>query len=260
MNAVNSIRPSCLGESRAPGEPMFVRETGAGDVRALQTATGASIAALRPYAPDPLGLAQTVSRRQRALSIGAALLVQATFIAAWIYGATFEVPPQTEPMVMVALMEETKVEAPPPPPVAPRLMSPMIVLDVPVLPEIAEPPVAPSPARDSSVITTTDHLVASYARANVENFQATLLRHLNAHKHYPSVARAKRQQGVVYVRFAMDRQGHVLSAAIAKASRHAVLDGEGLALISRAQPLPLPPAEIAGDSIELIVPVEFSLR
>lgn len=74
------------------------------------------------------------------------------------------------------------------------------------------------------------------------------------------MAQGQRQQGVVYLRFAIDRQGKVLSSQINKSSGFELLDDEVLALVQRAQPVPSPPPDIAGDRIELLVPVAFSLR
>jgi periplasmic protein TonB len=65
---------------------------------------------------------------------------------------------------------------------------------------------------------------------------------------------------VVYLRFAMDRQGRVTSSQINKSSDFELLDDEVLALIQRAQPLPAPPPEVPGAVVDLVVPVAFSLR
>ena len=65
---------------------------------------------------------------------------------------------------------------------------------------------------------------------------------------------------MVYLRFAIDRQGKVLLSQINKSSGFGLLDDEVLALIQRAQPLPSPPPEIGGERIELLVPVAFFLR
>jgi protein TonB len=58
----------------------------------------------------------------------------------------------------------------------------------------------------------------------------------------------------------MDRQGHVLSAQIAKSSGYESLDDETLALVHRAEPLPPPPAEVPGETLSLTVPVQFFLK
>jgi periplasmic protein TonB len=52
----------------------------------------------------------------------------------------------------------------------------------------------------------------------------------------------------------------VLAAALERGSGHADLDEEVLALIRRADPLPPFPPDLAQDRLELVVPVQFSLR
>jgi len=57
----------------------------------------------------------------------------------------------------------------------------------------------------------------------------------------------------------MDRAGRVLASRIERSSGRALLDREALAMLARAQPLPAPPPEISGATIELTTPVEFFL-
>jgi len=99
-----------------------------------------------------------------------------------------------------------------------------------------------------------------WASSSAQTWQGRLLAHLERRKRYPAEARARRLQGVAHVRFTMDRQGRVLSAALEHSSGHAALDREALALLQRAQPLPPPPAETPGERITLTVPVEFFTR
>ena len=58
----------------------------------------------------------------------------------------------------------------------------------------------------------------------------------------------------------MDRAGHVLSFEVVGSSGWADLDKEALDLIQRAQPLPSIPKDYPGETLDLIVPVVFSLR
>jgi len=74
------------------------------------------------------------------------------------------------------------------------------------------------------------------------------------------MAQEQRQQGVVHLRFTIDREGKVLASEINKSSGFELLDEEVLALIQRAQPVPPPPPEVTGNRIEMLVPVSFSLR
>jgi periplasmic protein TonB len=58
----------------------------------------------------------------------------------------------------------------------------------------------------------------------------------------------------------MSRDGRVLAARIERASGVAILDQEGLDLLQRAQPLPPLPSDQPGESLELLVPVQFYLK
>jgi protein TonB len=74
------------------------------------------------------------------------------------------------------------------------------------------------------------------------------------------MAMARRQQGVPYIRFVMDRDGKVLSSRLERSSGFPDLDREAVSLPKRASPLPKPPDNKRGDTLELVVPVEFFLR
>jgi periplasmic protein TonB len=91
-------------------------------------------------------------------------------------------------------------------------------------------------------------------------WQGLLLADLESHKRYPPEARERGEQGVVYLRFAMDRRGKVLSLSLQKSSGFGDLDQETLDLIERSQPLPPPPPTITGSVIELVVPIQFELQ
>jgi protein TonB len=123
----------------------------------------------------------------------------------------------------------------------------------PVPPSVASLP--PSPAPPSASQSS-----ASSAPAARGSWQAQLVAWIEKYKRYPRVAQEQRQQGVVYLRFAMDRHGRVTSSQINKSSGFELLDDEVLELIQRAQPLPAPPPEVPGDPISLVVPVAFSLH
>ncbi|EWY40397.1 hypothetical protein N825_36935 [Skermanella stibiiresistens SB22] len=91
-------------------------------------------------------------------------------------------------------------------------------------------------------------------------FQQRLLQHLDRHKRYPQASQRRRQQGTAMLRFTMDAEGNVLSYRLERSSGHEALDEEVLAMIQRSQPLPRIPADLGRDRLELVVPVQFSLR
>jgi TonB family protein len=191
-----------------------------------------------------------------------ALGVQVLFVAGIAYGTMRELIPQLDTVTVVNILDETPVveELPPPPP--PRLETPAIQMQAPLV-TITEP--EPPKAAPTAIITDTPapppaHVGDGERERLIVEFQRALQRHLIRHMRYPPAARARKEEGIVYVRVAMSRAGHVLSAKIQDASDFPELNEEGLAVIARAQPLPLPPDAVPGDPVDLIIPVTFSLR
>ncbi|MBI1329985.1 MAG: TonB family protein [Alphaproteobacteria bacterium] len=91
-------------------------------------------------------------------------------------------------------------------------------------------------------------------------FQQRLFAHLNRYKRYPRQARAAHIEGVVLLHFIMNRTGQVLAFDIARSSGRPLLDGEARSLIARAQPLPTIPDGWPQQTLDITVPIEFSLR
>ena len=87
-----------------------------------------------------------------------------------------------------------------------------------------------------------------------------MVAHLQRNKRYPRGSESRREQGVVTLSFSLDRRGHVLSRSIVRSSGYAELDGEVMAMIARAQPLPAFPPEMPQSSIQLVVPIRFSVH
>ena len=125
----------------------------------------------------------------------------------------------------------------------------------------------PTPAPQTAAVPTPPAAApaapaaSAAASASVRNsWQAQIVGWLARYKRYPRPAQEQRQQGATYLRFTIDREGRVLSHRIERSSGYPLLDEEVQELIQRAQPLPPPPPEVPGARIELVVPVEFSLR
>jgi protein TonB len=58
----------------------------------------------------------------------------------------------------------------------------------------------------------------------------------------------------------MNREGALLSARLDRSTGFPVLDAEALALFERAAPLPGLPKSVPGETVEIVVPVEFFIR
>lgn len=82
---------------------------------------------------------------------------------------------------------------------------------------------------------------------------------LMAHESYPEMARQRRQQGTVVVRFEVDRSGQVLSASLAHSSGLALLDQAALSLLRGASLPPFPPNAPAGHTT-VTIPIHYHLE
>jgi protein TonB len=214
-------------------------------------------------------------RRNSLTAIALTLLVQATpfAIALWVWQpALVQIAPAASLTVFDVPAPQTPTETAPPEPVetppdeamatpAPSVQAvpvdPAIVISTqgpssPTLPVISPPTpaakVQPAPPPRTAPSAPSE---------NPADWQSRVLGRLNAAKAYPASARARRQQGVVLIRFTLSRRGDVLGIALAESSGFALLDREALALPKRASPLPPPPDDVKGERIELVVPVEF---
>lgn len=198
-------------------------------------------------------------KRGRYLGGVIVVLGHVALIAAIIWGGSKVYRALTPEPISVAIISEAppKTELPPPPP-PPKMEIP----DVAVAPEITiatPPPVNaisvqqvknPAPAAPPSPVAGTGRDV----------YLGQIIAHLDAAKHYPPQARKLHIEGVVQLHFVMDRSGHVLTFDIAKSSGRAILDEETRQLIARAQPLPPIPADWPQQTLNLVVPVEFTLH
>jgi periplasmic protein TonB len=119
----------------------------------------------------------------------------------------------------------------------------------------APPRVDAQPTASSAVLPGLVATVASVKAA----WKKSLISHLKRSRNYPETARLLGQQGRVIVRFRVDRSGHVISSHIVKGAGARRLDNEVLALLVRADPMPVPPDQLPDSELELEVPVNFKL-
>lgn len=234
-----------------------------------------------PPAPtaDPLAWPGDGARWTRALGIVAGLHAVPILIAAYWLGPVPHIP-AAEPAVLVELAPAAVPERPveptpqPPEPVT-RPERPRAVVEAPREAKIVEPVPAAQPAVTMPVRRPVEESESTRETApppprpapppprpasGQPTWQGMLLGHLDRHKRYPRDAQLRRSQGVPWIRFVIDREGRVRSVNLERSSGFRSLDAEAIALPRRAEPLPKPPAEVDGQVIELVVPVEFFLR
>ncbi|WP_296704306.1 energy transducer TonB [Thiocapsa sp. UBA6158] len=93
-----------------------------------------------------------------------------------------------------------------------------------------------------------------------DRYYAELAAWLERHKRYPSQARKMRQEGIVRVRFVIERSGKVISHRIETSSGHTALDRAASELLRRASPMPPIPASMNRSRLEIVVPIAYRLR
>lgn len=172
---------------------------------------------------------------------------------------------------------------PPPPPPRPVADTPPPTDAVPSVPEqetVLPEALArvPSPASAAPAIAAADAGVAATQRVDApvtapapaavdpnsvrrerEAYIRALMAALLQHRTYPAAARKEREQGVVHVRFSIDRDGQVLSSSVQRSAGAAVLDAAALDVLQRASPLPPIPASMGKDTLTITVPIEYAL-
>lgn len=175
----------------------------------------------------------------------------------------YEEPPPPEPPPPEVEPEVALPAPPPPPPAPPQPRRPPRPRPPQAQPVQNQAPPSEAPAAPAPVAAAPSPGTAPVQRGGgggIVSWQGRLMARLQSQRRYPELSRSRREEGVVHLSFAMDRDGNVLSARIARSSGYPALDQETLDLARRASPLPPPPEEIPGSPLNLTVPVRFSLR
>jgi protein TonB len=166
-------------------------------------------------------------------------------------------PAEPEPVAAEPPPEEVAALPPPPPPAPAAPRTP----PRPALRQAPSPPPAPRAAEaPSAPVAPAAPAPAPARQAPPPSYVGALFAALERHKAYPQAARWRRAEGTALLRFTMRRDGSVAAWRIERSSGHEELDLAVAEMIRRASPLPPPPPELAGDIVELTVPVRFSLR
>ena len=258
---------------------LVAQGSGDGTTHATTPAT-ASRGATPPRQPSTRYSDQPMNPKTRLIGLGGTLgivmLIAGGGLITW---TTYRTPPKPAALQVfdvappAAPPEPVRDVRPGPPEVQKETASPVIVppqVEPPkiLLPSVTLPPVPVAkpvadpgpPAKDTTTPETKPEPPAPQISSSTPTWEGLVLRALMKVKRYPREASFRRQQGVPYIRFVMNRAGEVLSDRLERSSGVPALDNEALALPKRASPLPKPTKEVTGDTIELVVPVEFFLR
>ncbi len=101
---------------------------------------------------------------------------------------------------------------------------------------------------------------AEEAARRIEAWQKAIFAHIGRFKAYPEAARKRRIKGEIVLSFVLDRNGGVSGVRIATSSGTPVLDQAAIEVLRRASPLPAPPKDVGGETIELLLPMRYQLH
>ena len=166
----------------------------------------------------------------------------------------FKIPPVRAPLPEDAVILPPKTKRPPVPSIPTQQASNAAVAPPAQAKAEAAPTAVASPAPSNSSGASPK------AKREQANYYAMVSAHLNRRKKYPTEARKAREQGVVKVRFTVDRGGNISNVSITGSSGHAILDQATLALMQRVAPLPVMPVSMERDKVTISLPIDYSLR
>ena len=119
------------------------------------------------------------------------------------------------------------------------------------------PPSGVNPSQASAALILGLSPAAARARGNWEKALAS---HINLYQHYPAGAQTHHVHGQVTVQFTVDRGGKIVASRVIHGSGSLLLDEEAIAMLRRAVPLPVPPAEAQGATFDFVLPIRFQIK
>ncbi|MDM7321917.1 MAG: energy transducer TonB [Gammaproteobacteria bacterium] len=166
-----------------------------------------------------------------------------------------EPPPKPQP--------KSKPETPKPAPVAklPRQVSPIEASPPSPVLETSAQPEKPVVAPPTEVVSSPPVPVQPTPNADLENaYRARIRAAVDAHKHYPPLARRMGQEGQVKLAFTVDAEGRLLDVTIITSSGSASLDEAALQAVRDAAPFPPFPEGSQRQRWNFSIPLTFSLE
>jgi protein TonB len=120
-------------------------------------------------------------------------------------------------------------------------------------------PTTPAAEQAASPVTAPPALAGATPPASASaSWQGQLIAHLNRFKRYPPEAQIRQRQGTAVVQLRLLPNGSAEAVRLLSSSGTNTLDEEAVALIARAQPLPVPDRN--GSAIVIAVPIQFMIR
>ena len=93
----------------------------------------------------------------------------------------------------------------------------------------------------------------------INDYSSMLRAHIERFKRYPRMAQIRGWKGEVLIEAEIDGNGLLISSTVVRSSGRSILDNEGLAMMQRSIPFPLPPKDLKNNTFTITIPISFSL-
>jgi len=172
-----------------------------------------------------------------------------------------QVAPKVIPIVKPII--KTKPIPKPKPIIKPKPIPQPIVepISEPIVEPISEPIVEPitESVEVNESAQINEQIPTSPNPQVVSNYSNLLRAHIAKHKKYPRIAQRRKMQGEVVIEIQIKGDGSLISKNIQKSSGHKVLDKEGMSMMEKSKPFPVPPEAMKDSVTTVLVPIAFNL-
>lgn len=166
-------------------------------------------------------------------------------------------PVEPEPDLAFQIKEEKKADKP-------EITEPSTVEKKEQVSDASAPSVAAAPQKIDAPIAATPTApeigLSPLAVRAKTTWSKKIATHLERFKRYPDAARKQSSEGTVLVSFTVLRDGSIRDAKIVRASGLSLLDAAALEMLNRADPLPIAPNEVIGETFTFAVPIIFKVK
>ncbi len=160
------------------------------------------------------------------------------------------------------IIKPKPIPKPIPQPIVEPISEPIVEpISEPIVEPISEPIV--EPITESVEVTESaqinEQIPTSPNPQVVSNYSNLLRAHIAKHKKYPRIAQRRKMQGEVVIEIQIKGDGSLISKNIQKSSGHKVLDKEGMNMMEKSKPFPVPPEAMKDSVTTVLVPIAFNL-
>jgi protein TonB len=178
----------------------------------------------------------------------------------------------SEPVIEINLQKKkikSEVSQPNPPPIEKPKLKPKpfkkslpVKNTVPIKKEIPLPLPTPIIQQNNEQTPSEDLVEQRATNINpqlVDDYSSKLRVHIEKYKRYPRMAQIRGWNGEVIIQAEINGNGALISSKVLRSSGRSILDKEGLAMMQRSIPFPIPPKVLNNNSFKITIPISFSL-